>query len=170
MNTFHRFFVTGVLTGLSFAYASAAAADQMYQQQPYHQQKQQQQQPNQKQQYQQQPRERSYGEKIGKKALNGFVNIPTAPLEIPRSVIRNMNAEGSNVVFGLVGGLFEGSLNTIFRVTTGVMDLSTFFIPTKAIVNPQYVWDDFYDTNSTYGDIFRLDVDEQQPKYDLPQE
>ncbi|MDD1606004.1 MAG: exosortase system-associated protein, TIGR04073 family [Methylococcaceae bacterium] len=164
MNTYHHFFVAGLLTGLSLVYASTALADQMYQPQ-YQQQPDQQQY---QQQYEQQPRERSYGEKIGKKALNGVVNIHTSFLEVPKAIINNTNAEGSNIVFGLVGGAIEGTLNTVARATAGVGDLTLFLLPTKAIVYPQYVWDDFYETNTRYGDIFRLDDDENPPVFELP--
>lgn len=147
MNTFNRFFVTGLLTGLSFIYASTAIAEQ---------------------QDQQQPRERSYGEKLGKKALNGVVNIHTAPLEIPKSIINNFNTEGSNIFFALIGGVIEGTLNAAGRATTGAGDLILAPLPTKPIIQPQYVWDDFYETKTTYGDIFRLDSNEQPPKFALP--
>jgi putative exosortase-associated protein (TIGR04073 family) len=159
MNTFHRFFVAGLLTGLSLAYTSIALANDMYQ--PQYQQQDQ-------QQYQQQPHERSYGEKIGKKALNGIVNINTAPLEIPKAIINNTNAQGSNIFFGLVGGAIEGAINTVARAATGVGDLTLFLLPTKAIVYPQYVWDDFYETNTRYGDMFRLDENENPPVFELP--
>jgi putative exosortase-associated protein (TIGR04073 family) len=161
MNTFHRFFVTGLLAGVSLVYASTTLADQMYQQQQY--------QPQDSQQYQQpNESERSYGSKIGKKALNGVVNLHTAPLEIPKSIISNSNAEGSNFIFGLIGGLIEGSLNTTYRAAAGIADLTTFLIPTKPIVQPQYVWDDFYETKTTYKDAFRLDDNEKPPIFALP--
>ncbi|MDP3009686.1 MAG: exosortase system-associated protein, TIGR04073 family [Methylococcales bacterium] len=164
MNTFHRFFAAGVLTGLSLVYSSAVLADELYQQQyqPQYQQ------PN--QQYQQQPRQRSYGEKIGNKALNGVVNLSTAPLEIPKGLINNINAKESNLVFGLVGGALEGSLNTLARATIGATDLALFLLPTKVIIQPQYVWEDFYETNTMYGDIFRLDSNESDPVFRLPEQ
>lgn len=159
MNTYHRFFVAGLLTGLSLGYTSTALADDMYQ--PQYQQSNQ-------QQYQQQLRERSYGEKIGKKALNGVVNIHTGFLEIPKAIINNTNAKDSNIIFGLVGGAIEGTLNTVARTAAGVGDLTLFLLPTKAIVQPQYVWDDFYETDTMYSDMFRLDNDEKPPVFELP--
>jgi putative exosortase-associated protein (TIGR04073 family) len=141
MNTFHRFFVTGLLAGVSLIYASAAIAEQVYDQQ----------------QYQQQQYQKSYGEKVGDKVLHGTVNIITSPLELPRSIINNTNAEGSNIFFGLVGGVIEGTINIVGRTTTGISDLVLAPIPTKPIVQSNYVWDDFYQTKTTYKDIFRLD-------------
>lgn len=146
MNTYHRFFVAGLLTGLSLGYTSTVLADEMYQ--PQYQQ----------QQYQ--PSERSYGEKVGDKTKNGLTNITSSWLEVPKSIVNNTNAEGSNIVFGLVGGAIEGTLNTVGRATAGVADLVTAPLATKPIVQPQYIWEDF-DEASTYGKVFRLDSNEQ---------
>jgi putative exosortase-associated protein (TIGR04073 family) len=120
------------------------------------------------QQYQAQPLERTYGEKIKRKAISGLINIPTAPLEIPKSIINNTNAEGSNIIYGVIGGVLEGTLNTVFRGTRGMIDLSTFLIPSKPVTSPEYVWDDFYDINTMYGDVFRLDENEKQPVFEMP--
>ncbi len=160
MNTLHRFLVAGLLTGLSLVYTSTVLAEQSYQQQQYQQQ-----------QYQQQYQQpNSYGTTARNKAVNGFINLTTAPLEIPKSWINNINAKDSNIVFGAVGGTFEGLLQTAYRASAGVLDLATFFIPTKPIVQPQYVWDDFYETTSAYGDIFRLDNSSypKPPHFELP--
>ena len=146
MDTFHRFFAAGVLTGLSLVDSSAVLADELYQ--PQYQQP--------KQHYQQQPRQRSYGEKVGDKAKNGFTNIATSWLEIPKSIINDTNAEGSNIVFGIVGGTIEGALHGVSRLTSGVTDLITAPLATKPIINPQYIWEDF-DETTTYGQVFRLD-------------
>lgn len=148
MNTFHRFFAAGVLTGLSLVYSSAVLADELYQ--PQYQQ------PN--QHYQQQPRQRSYGEKVGDKAKNGITNVATSWLEVPKSIINDTNAEGSNIVFGIVGGTIEGTLHGLSRLTSGVADLVTAPLATKPIINPQYIWEDF-DETTTYGQVFRLDDD-----------
>jgi putative exosortase-associated protein (TIGR04073 family) len=152
MNTLHRALLAGLLTSLSL---STAWADMAYQQKPA---------------YQQSPQalNRTYNDKIARKAVNGLINIPTAPLEIPKSMIKNTNAEGSNIFFGLVGGTIEGSLNAAFRAATGAIDLVTFLVPTKAIVQPQYVWDDFYETRTMYGDVFRLDDNDNEPIFRLP--
>jgi putative exosortase-associated protein (TIGR04073 family) len=98
--------------------------------------------------------EQSYGSKIGHKALNGFTNMMTAPLEVPKNIINTINQ--SNVAYGMVGGLAKGILNTVGRMFTGLGDFITFPLPTKPIVYPAYVWDDF-DVDSTYGDVYRLE-------------
>ena len=98
----------------------------------------------------------SYGSKVGHKALNGFANIATGILEIPKSVINTTNQ--SNIVYGVFGGVLKGIINTGGRIVVGVTDLITAPLPTKPIVYPVYVWDDF-DADTTYGDVFRENFD-----------
>jgi len=100
-----------------------------------------------------QTQNQSYGSKIGNKALNGFANLATAPLEIPKNIINTTNQ--SNIFYGVIGGLFKGIVNTGGRIGVGVADLATFPIPTNPIAYPVYIWDDF-DVDTTYGDTFRL--------------
>lgn len=146
MNTLHRFLISGLLTGFSLVYASSAFAEQPYQQPP------------------QQP---TYSDQVGNKALNGFTNLTTSWLEMPKSVINDTNAEGSNFIYGIVGGMIEGVFQTTYRASAGAVDLLTAPIPTKPIVHPQYIWDDF-DETSTYGKVFRLDNNGQPPHYSEP--
>lgn len=98
----------------------------------------------------------SYGSKVGHKALNGFTNITTSFLEIPKSIINTTNE--SNLVFGIFGGLVKGVINTGGRIITGTTDLITAPMPTKPIAYPVYIWDDF-DADTTYGEVFRLNYD-----------
>ena len=49
-------------------------------------------------------------------------------------------------------------MNTVGRMTTGVVDLLTAPVPTKPVSSPEYVWEDF-DANTSYGDVFRLHED-----------
>ncbi len=110
---------------------------------------------------------RSYGQKVGDKALNGFANLTTGVLEIPKSIILTTNQ--SNVIYGFVGGLFKGMIHTGGRMGVGIADLITAPIPTKPIAYPLYVWDDF-DTETTYGDTFRLNKTQKlaQPVAETP--
>jgi putative exosortase-associated protein (TIGR04073 family) len=96
----------------------------------------------------------SYGEKIGNKALNGFANLTTSPLELPKNIINTMNQ--SNFFYGVFGGFLKGLVNTLGRTGCGIADLLTFPLPTKPIVYPVYIWDDF-DVDTSYGEVFRLD-------------
>jgi hypothetical protein len=111
-----------------------------------------------------------YVRQVGDKALNGFANVVTGPLELPKSIINQVNYNYSggnnysynntftpddNIVYGVIGGVISGALNATGRIMTGVTDLVTAPLPTKPIVQPRYVWDDFDKTNS-YGQVFRL--------------
>lgn len=110
-----------------------------------------------------------YRRQVGDKALNGFTNVVTGPLELPKSIINQINYNYSssysnssynsdpdnNIVYGVIGGAISGALNATGRIMTGVTDLVTAPLPTKPIVQPRYVWDDFDKTNS-YGQVFRL--------------
>ncbi len=100
----------------------------------------------------------SYGDRMGEKALNGFVNMNTAILEMPKNTINTIN--DSNFVLGLIGGAIKGALNTAGRMTAGLADLMTFWLPTQPISQPGYVWDDF-DADTTYGKTFRLQKNKQ---------
>ena len=96
----------------------------------------------------------SYGEKIGNKALIGFTNLISSPLEIPKNIINTMNQ--SNFFYGVFGGFIKGLVNNLGRAGCGIADLLTFPLPTQPIAHPLYIWDDF-DVDTTYGDVMRLD-------------
>ena len=114
-----------------------------------------------------------YFRQAGDKALNGFTNVVTGPLELPKSIINytnhasynygnnfnggnySNNDPDDNIIYGIFGGIISGSINATGRIMTGVTDLITAPLPTKPIVQPKYVWDDF-DKNNSYGPVFRL--------------
>jgi putative exosortase-associated protein (TIGR04073 family) len=98
---------------------------------------------------------KSYGDKVGEKALQGFTNINTAPLEIPKSII-NMTNQTDNIILGVTGGFVKGAVNTLGRFAIGLTDLVTAPIITQPMVKPAYVWEDF-DAETTYGPVLRLD-------------
>ena len=95
----------------------------------------------------------SYGADIGNKALNGFTNIFTSWLEIPKNIINTTNE--SNIFWGLSGGTAKGIINMAGRVGVGVTDVITFPLPTEPIAQSEYVWENF-DVDTTYGPVFRL--------------
>ncbi len=96
----------------------------------------------------------TYGEKVKAKAGSGVVNVVSAPLEIPKSIVNITN--DSNFIFGIVGGGIEGLLNTAGRIANGVSDLVTAPVPTKPVVYPERVWEDM-NAETTYGDIYVSD-------------
>ncbi|ESS73315.1 hypothetical protein MGMO_26c00270 [Methyloglobulus morosus KoM1] len=104
---------------------------------------------------QNQVRHKSYGRLVADKSLNGLANMASAPLEIPKNIINISNEPDSNVFYGLFGGIIRGSLDTAGRILNGANDLVTAPLPTKPVVQPKYIWDDFDQTNS-YGQFYRL--------------
>jgi putative exosortase-associated protein (TIGR04073 family) len=146
MRKFSRFFVFVLFTGLFTAYAPVTLADMQQQgyggvaympaARAYETQ------------------HRSYGSKVGNKALNAFANLTTGVLEIPKNMINTSNQ--SNVIYGAIGGLFKGLVHTAGRIGVGIVDLVTIPLPTQPIAQPEYIWEDF-DVDTTYGPIFRLD-------------
>ncbi|MGR8929235.1 MAG: exosortase system-associated protein, TIGR04073 family [Gammaproteobacteria bacterium] len=90
----------------------------------------------------------SYGDIVGRKVASGFGNIVSAPAEIPKNVIIVNNE--SNFAYGFVGGTFKGIFLMAGRVGVGLLDLLTAPIPTYPIVDPLFVWDDFY-AETTFG-------------------
>lgn len=96
----------------------------------------------------------SYGEIVGRKLLSGLGNVATSVVEIPKNIIIVNNE--SNFAWGLAGGSLKGLVNMIGRIGVGVVDLVTAPIPTYPIVDPLYVWDDFY-AETTYGPAFVIE-------------
>lgn len=115
-----------------------------------------------------------YVRQVGDKALNGFTNMVSGPLEMPKSIINQVNYNyndtsgygnnrfnntdsnpDDNIVFGVIGGVISGAINATGRIMTGFTDLVTAPLPTKPIIQPRYVWDDF-DKSNSYGKVFRL--------------
>lgn len=160
----HRFFVSLFLAGLAPAYISAVHAESMQQNYGYSQPYRTAQLPNFTNTV-----NPSYGSEVGAKTLNGFANMLTGPLEIPKNIINTSNQ--SNVFYGIFGGGFKGIVNTAGRLAVGLADLVTFPLPTKPITYPLYVWDDF-DVDTTYGEAFRLqeppEVTEPEVQAPLP--
>ncbi len=95
----------------------------------------------------------SYPRGVLDKAGNGFANLISAPLELPKNIINTTNK--SNIVYGVVGGIFKGFVHMAGRMGVGLVDLITAPIPTKPIIHPPLIWDDF-DVDTQYGDVLRL--------------
>jgi putative exosortase-associated protein (TIGR04073 family) len=83
----------------------------------------------------------SYPEKAGEKLGNGIANAVGGFLEIPKTVIITTRSEGP--VYGMTIGLMAGILHTLGRTLYGTLDMATFMIPTKPLVDPDYIWNDF---------------------------
>ena len=79
-----------------------------------------------------------YVEKAGEKFGNGFANAGTGFLEIPKTIF--VLSQSNGPVFGATIGLLAGVLHAIGRTLYGTIDMATFMIPTKALIDPDYVW------------------------------
>jgi len=91
--------------------------------------------------------EPDYLDKAGGELENGIANAVGGFMEIPKTVIILSRSEGP--VYGMTVGLMTGVLHTLGRTVYGVVDMATFMIPTKPLVDPDYVWNDF-DRMTTY--------------------
>jgi len=100
--------------------------------------------------------DKSYGKKVGEKALRGFTNMTTSFLEIPKNIINATN--DSNIVYGAVGGTAKGIINMLGRSLIGLIDFATAPLPIKPVASPVLIWDDF-DADTSYGELFRLEED-----------
>lgn len=92
----------------------------------------------------------TYGEQFAEKAGTGFTNLLTGWIEIPKNVINVTNE--SNILWGLTGGVIKGTLHTVARTAAGAFDFITSPIPTKPLVRPAFVWENFT-VDTTYGRI-----------------
>lgn len=95
----------------------------------------------------------SYPARLGAKLGNGIANVTTGFIEIPRT-IRVANRE-DGPAYAATAGLMTGIVHMIGRTMSGAYDLATFVIPTRPIVNPDYVWQDF-DKETTYRSTWQL--------------
>lgn len=98
----------------------------------------------------------SYGTTFGRKLGSGSSNMAMGWIEIPKNTLNLTNdIDTKYVLFGLVGGIIKGTLHTIGRTLTGVGDFVTSPVPTKPMIRPNYVWDQFGE-DTTYGPYFQL--------------
>ncbi|UJP06130.1 MAG: exosortase system-associated protein, TIGR04073 family [Nitrosomonas sp.] len=89
--------------------------------------------------------ENSHFNRSGMKLFSGLANIATGWIELPKNVMlvgQQPHTPASGVAaIGL--GVMQGTWYTINRMGAGVLDWVTFLLPTRASVDPVYVWDDF---------------------------
>ena len=90
----------------------------------------------------------SYPAKMGVKLGNGIVNVATGMGEIPKNIMIANRTEGP--AYAATAGVMTGLLHMMGRTLSGAADLVTFFIPTKPIVHPNFIWQGFK-KETTYG-------------------
>jgi putative exosortase-associated protein (TIGR04073 family) len=100
----------------------------------------------------------SYGDTVLLKLESGLANIGTGLAEVPKNAINTANQ--TNVLFGVTGGVVKGTAHALGRTLAGIVDTFTFFIPTKPITTPAFVWDNFY-TDTQYGPFLKVDGKEK---------
>lgn len=88
-----------------------------------------------------------YSDKVGIKLGNGIANAVGGFMEIPKNVIIITRNKGP--VYGASVGLMVGIMHTLGRTVYGAIDIATFLIPTKPLIEPNYIWNDF-DKITTY--------------------
>jgi putative exosortase-associated protein (TIGR04073 family) len=95
----------------------------------------------------------SYPAKMGVKLGNGITNMVTGLGEIPKNIMIANRTDGP--AYAATAGVMTGFLHMMGRTLCGATDLITFMIPTKPIVRPNFVWQNFKQ-ETTYGGTWEL--------------
>lgn len=83
----------------------------------------------------------TYPDRMGTKLGNGMANIVTGIVEIPKAIINGNRKSGA--AYAATGGVMTGMVHMVGRTLCGAADLVTFMIPTKPIITPDFVWQNF---------------------------
>lgn len=97
--------------------------------------------------------EQGYAPTVGEKLGTGVTNIATGWVEIPHTMYVSTQRDG--LATGLTLGFFKGIANTVGRSAMGVVDMTTFMIPTKPMIQPGLVWQNF-DKETVYNRTWEL--------------
>ena len=89
----------------------------------------------------------NYGNQVVNKFSRGFANTLTGWLELPKNVVNTTKQD--NIGLGLTVGLVKGLVHSVGRTVVGAVELVTFFIPNKEVVQPRYAWD--FSKETSYG-------------------
>ncbi len=81
----------------------------------------------------------------------GLINAATGWMEIVKTPVDISKKEGLGM--GLTVGLAKGLFNVVGRTFWGVFDVVTFILPTKPMVEPHMIWQDF-DKETRYKNRF----------------
>ena len=84
---------------------------------------------------------KSYPENVGEKLGTGIANVVTGFVEIPKNMVIESNENG--VAYGVTIGFITGIVHSVGRTLTGALDIATFMIPTKPLIDPDLIWKDF---------------------------
>jgi putative exosortase-associated protein (TIGR04073 family) len=96
---------------------------------------------------------RSYAATVGEKFGIGVSNAATGWVELPKTMYVSSVQDGP--ASGLTLGFFKGIANLAGRSLLGVTDIVTFMIPTKPMISPPVIWENF-DQETSYGSTWEL--------------
>lgn len=102
-----------------------------------------------------QPQEQgnSHVSRVGEKLGVGIANVVTGVVEIPKTIMVSTKKNG--IAYGATAGFITGIMQMVGRTMCGTLDLVTFMIPTKSLVRPEYVWNNF-NQETTYSSNFQM--------------
>ena len=83
----------------------------------------------------------------------GLLNTATGWVELAKTPIAISKKEG--IGWGLTLGPVMGVVNAVGRTSCGVFDVVTFILPTKPLIEPHMIWQDF-DTETKYNSKFEI--------------
>lgn len=95
----------------------------------------------------------SYPAKIGEKLGVGIANVVTGVAEIPKTMTIMTRAQGLG--YGMTAGFMTGLVHMLGRTLSGAVDLATFMIPTRPIVQPDLIWKNF-DRETSYNPNWQM--------------
>jgi putative exosortase-associated protein (TIGR04073 family) len=94
-----------------------------------------------------------YPTKIGEKLGIGIANVVTGPMEIPKTMMITTGKRGPG--YGMTVGFMTGMVQMLGRTLSGALDLATFMIPTRPIVRPELIWNNF-NTETSYNSNWQM--------------
>jgi putative exosortase-associated protein (TIGR04073 family) len=95
----------------------------------------------------------NYPSKVGEKLGTGIANVVTGVAEIPKTMIVTSRARGP--AYGSTVGFMTGIVHMLGRTLSGAMDLATFMIPTRPLVYPSLIWNNF-DRETSYNSGWQM--------------
>ena len=88
----------------------------------------------------------SYPANVLGKLTNGVANVTFGVVEIPKTIFITSQSQGP--AYGAPAGILMGMMQMV-----GVFDVATFIVPTKPLVTPVYIWNDFCTETSYSSDL-----------------
>jgi putative exosortase-associated protein (TIGR04073 family) len=69
-----------------------------------------------------------YGEKAGGMLLRGLLNVASSPIDMPVQAVKGAQKNKPEFI-GAVGGFASGAVCTILRASSGIIDVTTSWVP-----------------------------------------